>query len=118
MGSGSKGGKPNPVIGSEDGEHLSLFNSVFIVELLEHIDYDFSVMRKLLNVLSPGGLLMLSVPAKQKLYTAEASLHITLAPQSPSWRDAVGPERTRVRSRTVKRDKTSEAGTCGMFNPP
>src|SRR5215470_11707347 len=31
------------------------------------------------------------------------------APQSPSWRTQVGPERTRVRSRTVKRERAWEA---------
>src|SRR5262245_57434688 len=34
-----------------------------------------------------------------------ASILMTLAPQSASCRTASGPERTRVRSRTVKRDK-------------
>src|ERR1700674_3111734 len=32
------------------------------------------------------------------------SILITAAPQSASWRTAVGPARTRVRSSTVKRD--------------
>ena len=33
------------------------------------------------------------------------SILMTLAPQSASWRTQVGPERTRVRSRTVKRER-------------
>src|SRR6185503_1040842 len=39
---------------------------------------------------------------------------ITSAPQSASWRAAVGPARTWVRSRTRKRDKAGEAGMWGM----
>src|SRR5260370_34325562 len=35
------------------------------------------------------------------------SILMTLAPQSASWRTQVGPERTRVRSSTVKRDKAA-----------
>src|SRR5262249_41779689 len=38
-----------------------------------------------------------------------ASILITRAPQSASWRTAVGPARTRVRSSTVKR----ASGGCG-----
>src|SRR6185295_17373797 len=37
------------------------------------------------------------------------SILITLAPQSASWRTQVGPERTRVRSSTVKRSSAREA---------
>ena len=49
------------------------------------------------------------------------SILITLAPQSASWRTQVGPERTRVRSRTVKRSSAREAlgngisGTCEVI---
>src|SRR5439155_26491435 len=37
------------------------------------------------------------------------SILMTLAPQSASWRTQVGPDRTRVRSRTVKRSSAREA---------
>src|SRR5215468_4137501 len=53
------------------------------------------------------------------------SILMTLAPQSASWRTQVGPERTWVRSRTVKRSSAREAlgsgieGTCcGRFYKP
>src|SRR5205809_4181507 len=39
---------------------------------------------------------------------------ITSAPQSASWRAAVGPARTCVRSMTRKRASAFEAGMCGM----
>src|SRR5689334_12824996 len=39
---------------------------------------------------------------------------ITSAPQSASWRAAVGPARTCVRSMTRKRERAWEAGRCGM----
>src|SRR5579872_4361464 len=42
------------------------------------------------------------------------SILMILAPQSPSWRTQVGPDRTRVRSRTVKRERASEALEKGM----
>src|SRR5882672_629540 len=44
-----------------------------------------------------------------------SSILITLAPQSASWRTQVGPERTRVRSRTVKRSSALEALGCEDF---
>src|SRR3954447_1437628 len=44
--------------------------------------------------------------------SSSASILMTLAPQSASCRTQVGPERTRVRSSTVKRDRACEA--CGM----
>src|SRR5690349_13945668 len=43
--------------------------------------------------------------------SVSASILTTLAPQSASCRTQVGPDRTRVRSSTVKRDRASEA--CG-----
>src|SRR5659263_618560 len=46
------------------------------------------------------------------------SILMTLAPQSPSWRTAVGPERTRVRSRTVKRERAWEALGNGIATAP
>jgi hypothetical protein len=39
---------------------------------------------------------------------------MTLAPQSASWRTQVGPERTRVKSSTVKRDSAFEARGKGI----
>src|SRR6267378_1379088 len=45
------------------------------------------------------------------LSSSSASILMTLAPQSASCRTQVGPERTRVRSSTVKRDRADEA--CG-----
>src|SRR5437016_4941137 len=40
---------------------------------------------------------------------------MTFAPQSASWRTQVGPERTRVRSRTVKRSSAREALGNGII---
>src|SRR5712691_12672239 len=40
---------------------------------------------------------------------------MTLAPQSASWRTQVGPDRTWVRSRTVKRSSAREARGVGIF---
>src|SRR3954451_18812307 len=45
------------------------------------------------------------------------SILMTLAPQSASWRTQVGPERTRVRSSTVKRERARDAGLNGMVSP-
>src|ERR1043165_9939761 len=42
------------------------------------------------------------------------SILMTLAPQSASWRTQVGPDRTRVRSRTVKRERAVEALGLGI----
>src|SRR4051812_30012758 len=42
------------------------------------------------------------------------SILMTFAPQSASWRTQVGPERTRVRSSTVKRESARDAGLNGM----
>src|SRR5215475_1168041 len=39
---------------------------------------------------------------------------MTLAPQSANWRTQVGPERTRVRSSTVKRERAFEARGNGI----
>src|SRR5450830_910114 len=46
------------------------------------------------------------------------SILMTLAPQSPSWRTQVGPDRTRVRSRTVKRERAWEALGNGIATAP
>ena len=46
------------------------------------------------------------------------SILITLAPQSANWRTQVGPERTRVRSRTVKRSSAREALGNGISDNP
>src|ERR1700739_633123 len=43
------------------------------------------------------------------------SILMTLAPQSASWRTQVGPDRTRVRSSTVKRAKAFDARGKGIF---
>src|ERR1022692_2762829 len=43
---------------------------------------------------------------------------MTLAPQSASWRTQVGPERTRVRSSTVKRERAWEALGNGIATAP
>src|SRR5471030_2496479 len=50
--------------------------------------------------------------------SSRASILITLAPQSASWRTQVGPERTRVRSSTVKRDSADEARGKGIQGTP
>ena len=46
------------------------------------------------------------------------SILMTLAPQSASWRTQVGPDRTRVRSRTVKRERAWEALENGISTAP
>src|SRR5262249_50338956 len=46
------------------------------------------------------------------------SILMTLAPQSASWRTQVGPDRTRVRSRTVKRERAEEALGNGITTTP
>src|SRR5678815_1396033 len=46
------------------------------------------------------------------------SILMTLAPQSASWRTQVGPDRTRVRSRTVKRERAEEALGNGITRTP
>src|SRR6202007_475474 len=43
------------------------------------------------------------------------SILMTLAPQSASWRTQVGPERTRVRSSTVKRASAFDARGKAIF---
>src|SRR5215471_7440319 len=47
--------------------------------------------------------------ASPALGSGGSSILMTLAPQSASWRTQVGPERTRVRSSTVKRSSAVEA---------
>src|ERR1700682_517963 len=47
--------------------------------------------------------------ASPPLSSGGISILMTLAPQSASWRTQVGPERTRVRSRTVNRSSALEA---------
>src|SRR3954454_8642555 len=49
--------------------------------------------------------------------SSSASILITLAPQSASCRTQVGPERTRVRSSTVKRERACEARGKGIEKP-
>src|SRR5207249_11475711 len=46
--------------------------------------------------------------------SSSASILTTLAPQSASWRTQVGPERTRVKSSTVKRERAWEARGKGI----
>src|SRR4029078_10175336 len=46
------------------------------------------------------------------------SILMTLAPQSASWRTQVGPERTRVGSRTVRRERAEEAVGNGITTSP
>src|SRR5580704_16706346 len=46
------------------------------------------------------------------------SILMTLAPQSASWRTQVGPDLTRVRSRTVNRDSAFEARGKGIAGSP
>src|SRR6266513_3047490 len=51
------------------------------------------------------------------LSSSSASILMTLAPQSASCRTQVGPERTRVRSSTVKRERACEARGKGIDKP-
>src|ERR1700753_3086627 len=54
-------------------------------------------------------------PSCSPVSSVSASILMTLAPQSASWRTQVGPERTRVRSSTVKRDRACDACGIGML---
>src|ERR1700744_2439145 len=49
-------------------------------------------------------------PAPSLPPSSRASILMTLAPQSANWRTQVGPDRTRVRSRTTRSLSADEAG--------
>src|SRR5271154_5635956 len=93
----------------------------------------FLTMR--LNAASPSGLFRFSVmlrllrwrfwksppsrgPPIGSSTPGGVSILMTLAPQSASWRTQVGPDRTRVRSSTVKRARAFEARGNGIATPP
>ncbi len=64
---------------------------------------------QVLKVASPRAGRPSALPAR-----AAISILMTLAPQSASWRTQVGPDRTRVRSSTVKRARAFEARGKGI----
>ncbi len=54
----------------------SMFDAIFILDVLEHVEDDKSGMRELRRVLKPGGILVVTVPAFQWLWTrADEQLH-------------------------------------------
>lgn len=50
------------------------FKTIFIFEVLEHIEDDGAALRKLFDLLGPGGFLILSVPAHQSAWGANDEL--------------------------------------------
>ena len=46
----------------------SSFDAAFILDVLEHIDEDETVLREIRRVLRPGGSLLITVPAFMFLY--------------------------------------------------
>lgn len=47
------------------------FNTIFMFEILEHIDNDQAALAKIYDLLNKNGLFLMSVPAKQSLYSDE-----------------------------------------------
>src|SRR5690242_7987976 len=73
-------------------------------------DFRSSVMLRLLRCRFWKSALLRGPPGPSPFSRCGGvSILMTLAPQSASWRTQVGPERTRVRSRTVKRERAWEA---------
>src|SRR5581483_4365206 len=73
-------------------------------------DFRSSVMLRLLRCRFWKSALLRGPPGPSPFSRCGGvSILMTLAPQSASWRTHVGPARTRVRSRTVKRERALEA---------
>jgi SAM-dependent methyltransferase len=71
-------GLPSLICGSADKLPFKneLFDLVLALDVIEHIDYDLSVVRELNRVLKPGGRLILTAPAFQFLWTShDLALH-------------------------------------------
>lgn len=51
------------------GKFISKFKTVFAINVLEHIEDDTDGLRNIFDVLSPGGRLILLLPAKKLAYT-------------------------------------------------
>jgi SAM-dependent methyltransferase len=49
--------------------HGETFDAVLSMDVIEHIDDDVAAARQMLRFLRPGGLLLLSVPARPELYS-------------------------------------------------
>ncbi|MDL1974330.1 MAG: class I SAM-dependent methyltransferase [Deltaproteobacteria bacterium] len=47
------------------------YNSIFMFEILEHIENDEAALEKVFALLNPQGLFLMSVPAKQSLFSDE-----------------------------------------------
>ena len=51
------------------------FDAVLLIDVLEHIDDDCASVSKIHNLLKPDGILLITVPAYQWLYTARDYMH-------------------------------------------
>src|SRR5579872_2898478 len=93
----------------------SAFLTIFLSTATPSGDFRFSVMLRLLRCRFWKSELSRGPPGPSPISICGGiSILMTLAPQSASWRTQVGPDRTRVRSRTVKRERASEALEKGI----
>src|ERR1051326_8399585 len=94
----------------------SAFLTIFLSTATPSGDFRFSVMLRLLRC-----RFWKSEPSRGPPGPSPASICggisilMTLAPQLASWRTQVGPERTRVRSSTVNRERAFEALGVGIL---
>ncbi|MDX9702641.1 MAG: class I SAM-dependent methyltransferase [Candidatus Auribacterota bacterium] len=51
------------------------FDAVLLIDVLEHIDDDKASICAILDVLKPGGIILVTVPAYQWLYTGRDKMH-------------------------------------------
>lgn len=65
----SESGLQIAIHGESRPEWLQCFDSIFAFDVLEHIEEDVEALRQWYGWLKPGGVLMLSVPARMKLWT-------------------------------------------------
>src|SRR6266478_7690322 len=101
------------------GRKFSTTTSAFLTRRLNaarpSLDFRLSVMARLLRCRFWKSGPSRGPPAGSPTARAGGiSILMTLAPQSASWRTQVGPARTRVRSRTVKRSSAREALGTGL----
>lgn len=54
-----------------DFDSTKKYNSIFMFEILEHIENDEAALEKVFASLNPQGLFLMSVPAKQSLFSDE-----------------------------------------------
>src|ERR1700730_15304432 len=98
----------------------SAFLTIFLKAATPSGDFRLSVMLRLLRCKFMKSGPSRGPPSGSPVSSlAGISILMTLAPQSASWRTQVGPERTRVKSSTVKRARAFEArgkGIAGASN--